>query len=501
MARRDSDNALRRAALTGIRWATVLNWSTQAIAIGSVLIFARLLGPSEFGLYSIASAIVYIGATFADQGFSVALIQRSNVTPRDVHSVFWLSLLLSIVFALMMAAMAWPLGRWFNAPQLVGVILALAPAVPLMAVGGTLYAQLTRRLEFRALTWLSTLSAAAGAALGIVMAAFGFGVWSLVGQVLTGNLLGLIGGFIASRYRPALAFDTTSIRHLWRFGLWSLVGGIVGQISQRATPLLIGLIFAPASVGLFGLARRLMEVLQFLVTAPLAQVAMPVMAKLQEDRVRGATVVVNGLQVLFAIVAPMFALTAIAGPEGLVWLLGSKWTQAAPLVPGLAAAALFGSISWYGGSTLLAFGHPKLRLLLPAIGLATVFVVIPVLADAGLVAITWGFAAGSALNCLASLVLLIAIMPLSPMRLLTSIAVTLPGIAILLVTTGIALDALANVVVPVRLILASALGVSVYAIVLWLIAPSLVARMLDVLPFELPLPSAIQQRIAAACSQ
>ncbi|WP_294122117.1 lipopolysaccharide biosynthesis protein [Sphingomonas sp.] len=501
MARRDTGHDLRRAALTGIRWTAAMNWMAQGIAVGTVLVMARLLGPTEFGLYSIASAIVFIGATFADQGFSVALIQRREVTPRDLHSVFWASLSLGALFAIGMAAAAGPLSIWFNSPELKGVVLALAPVVPIMAVGGLLNAQLTHALRFRALTWLSVLSAAAGAVLGIVMAATGFGVWSLVGQVLVGNLLGLVGGFIATRYRPQPAFDAAAARHLWRFGLWSLAGSLIGQVSQRATPLLIGLVFAPANVGLFGLGRRLMEVLQFLITGPIAQVAVPVMAKLQDDRARVATVARNGLQALFAIVAPLFLLMAMVGPDALVGLLGDQWQGTVPLLPGLAAAALFGSISWYCGSTLLALGHPKLRLLLPAIGLVTVLIVIPTLADAGMTAIAWGFAAGSAINGLVGVALLTAIMPLAPIRLLTAIGASLPGLAILYATTGFALAQLVALPVPVRLILAAVLGCLAYALVMWLIAPRLVARILDVLPFEFPLPSIIQQRIAAASAQ
>ena len=501
MAWRDSANPLRRAALTGIRWTAAMTWMTQAIAIGTVLIMARLLGPTEFGLYSIASAIVFIGATFADQGFSVALVQRREVTSRDLHSVFWFSLSLGLLFALGMAATAVPFSIWFDSPELEPIMLALAPAVPIMAVGGLLNAQLTHALRFRALAWLSVLSAAVGAAFGIAMAASGYGVWSLVGQVLVGNLLGLAGGFAASRYRPLPVFDAAAARSLWRFGLWSLAGGLIGQVAQRATPLLIGLVFAPANVGLFGLGRRLMEVLQYLVTAPIAQVAIPVMAKLQDDRVRVATVARNGLQALFAIVAPLFLLMAMAGPDALVWLLGDKWLGTVPLLPGLAASALFGCLSWYCASTLLALGHPKLRVMLPAIGLATALIVVPTLADEGMVAIAWGFAVGSAINGLVAVALLTAIMPLAPIRLLTAIGASLPGLAILYATTGFALAQLAAFPVPLRLALAAALGCLAYALVLWLIAPRLVARILDVLPFDVPLPPIIRQRIAAASAQ
>jgi len=370
-----------------------------------------------------------------------------------------------------------------------------------MAAGGVLNAQLTRALEFRALTWLSVLSAAAGAGVGVAMAATGFGVWGLVAQVLVGNLLGLVGGFIATRYRPILAFDAAAAGQLWRFGAWSLAGSLIGQVSQRATPLLIGLAFAPANVGLFGLGRRLMEVLQYLITGPIAQVAVPVMARLQDDRVRVATIARNGLQALFAIVAPLFLLVALAGPDALVWLLGDQWSGTVPLLPGLAAAALFGSLSWYCGSTLVALGHPKLRLLLPAIGLATVLIVIQALADAGMTAIAWGFAAGSAVNGLVAVALLTAIMPLAPIRLLTAIGASLPGLAALHATTWFALAQFAGLPVPLRLVLAAALGGLAYALVLWLIAPRLVGRILDVLPFDFPLPPIIRQRIAAASAQ
>ena len=461
---------------------------------------ARLLGPAEFGLYSIASAIIFIGGTFADQGFSVALVQRHEVTERDFHSVFWLSLLLAGMLALLTVAVSGPLALWFDAPQLRGVIVAIAPAIPLMAASGVINASLTRNLRFKSLTVLSVLSAAGGAVLGIAMAFGGYGVWSLVGQVLAGNLLGLTGGFAITRYRPRALFDSEAIRELWRFGLWSLAGDMAGQVSQRSIPLLIGSFFGPAVVGLYGLARRLVEVLQFFVTAPIAQVAVPVMAKLQDERVRAATVARNGLQALFAIVAPLFTLVGLLGPEGLVWLLGEHWRAAAPLVPPLSVAALFGCLSWYITAVLLALGHPRKRLALQLFSFLGAVSALVILREGGISTVAWGLASISLLVALLGVGMLASVVPLAPLRLVTAIGAALPALALMVAAAAGIRSESADIHVVLRLFVASGPAVALYAAGLIFFAPRLVARILDLVPFDLPLPRFVRTRLAVAGS-
>ena len=104
-------------------------------------------------------------------------------------------------------------------PGLAPVLRSLSVFPALTGLVLVQQAQLRRELQFRALAIRHIVSAVSGAALGIAMAALGYGVWSLVAQMLGGAVVGLVILWRASTWRPRLAFSAKHLRELSSFGV------------------------------------------------------------------------------------------------------------------------------------------------------------------------------------------------------------------------------------------------------------------------------------------
>jgi O-antigen/teichoic acid export membrane protein len=82
--------------LHAIKWSYSASWGERALGALITVVLAAALGPREFGM--IAMGLVYI--SFAqmclEQGFVAALIQRKNLLPLHLDTVFWMTLVLSI---------------------------------------------------------------------------------------------------------------------------------------------------------------------------------------------------------------------------------------------------------------------------------------------------------------------------------------------------------------------------------------------------------------------
>ena len=80
---------------------------------------ARLLLPEDFGLMAMALVLVGLGRAFADFGLSGALIQRSEVSPEERSSLYWLGLGAGGAIAVLLVAVAPLVGAMYREPRMV----------------------------------------------------------------------------------------------------------------------------------------------------------------------------------------------------------------------------------------------------------------------------------------------------------------------------------------------------------------------------------------------
>ena len=72
----------------------------------SLMVLARLLGPKDFGLVGMVTALTGILIMFRDFGLSAAAIQRPIVTEEQLSTLFWINILVGAGLTLLTAAMA-----------------------------------------------------------------------------------------------------------------------------------------------------------------------------------------------------------------------------------------------------------------------------------------------------------------------------------------------------------------------------------------------------------
>jgi teichuronic acid exporter len=175
---------LRRAA----PWAAAESLFAAAATLLSTLVVARLLTPSDFGLASIAFAVVAIVQMLAFAGVPQAMLRAPHLVPRLSDQGFWLLLGLGIIGTLACWLLAEPLARFYGAPLLWWLIGVQGLDCLLQALVQFPTALLTRKMRTRSLAlrmfWFKAVSIAAT----LLAAITGLGPWSLIAGTLAGSL-------------------------------------------------------------------------------------------------------------------------------------------------------------------------------------------------------------------------------------------------------------------------------------------------------------------------
>jgi len=306
----------------------------------STMILARLLTPRDFGLVAMVMTVTNFLRVFKDAGLSIATVQRERITHAQVSNLFWINVAVSAVSTLVLAASAPIIARFYGNPRLIPLTLFLS--VTFLISGSAIQHQalLKRQMRFKALAIIEVGSVAVGVFVGVLMAALGYGYWSLVGSSLSAETAGLILTWSVSRWRPQLPTRHSGIRPLVSFGAHRTAGDFILSLARGSDNLLIGRFYGAASVGLYSRASALLigPLQQFL--SPINAVFIPALSRLQSQPERYRS---TFLRLYEAIALTGFAFTglflALARPLTLV-LLGPKWGQAAAIFGGFTVAAL-----------------------------------------------------------------------------------------------------------------------------------------------------------------
>lgn len=441
------------------------------LQIGSVVVLARLLTPAQFGLVAMVTAVIGVADLLRDFGLSLASVQAKDVTSEERSNLFWANAALGTACAVVAAALTPAIVLLYDEPQLTAVVPPLAAVFLLSGLTTQYRADLARRLRFGTVAAADLAGPAAGIVAAVALGAAGAGVWALVAQQLVGAATILVVVVVAGRWRPQRYRRDVSIRRFFRFGGAVLGTQLLNYVTRNVDNVALGAVRGPAELGLYSRAYQLVMVPINQINAPLTNVAVPVLARVHEDREQLSAGLRRAQLVACYVTAPVLVVAAaLAGP--LVDLvLGSGWQQVAPILAVLALGGIFRSVSQIAYWGYLATGRTAqlLRLQLWTQPLMIVMVVAGV--PWGPVGVATGHLVANVLYWVVSLVALgratgVRVAPLVATAAVAVLAVGAPAGAAAWAASGLVAGPLAQVVVGLlaAAVAAAAVGAVVPAV-------------------------------------
>ena len=349
--------SLRGSAVAAVKWSAISLFGRRGVSLLSTIILARLLAPADFGLVAMAAVVIGFIELFKDLGTAAAVIQRKDISQGLLASVFWLNAGFGLAAALVLYLLAPLLGAFYREPQVIPILQALSLSFLLSGLSTLQMSLLERNLEFDKLARLELGTALFASLVGITAAFLGHGAWSLVYQMLTGNLLGTLLLWGASRWRPSWEFDRAEIRSVMGFSLNLTGASIVNYFTRNADKLLIGRFLGSQDLGYYDLAYRVMQFPLQGISAVIGRVMFPLYSRMQDDAGQFGQTYLKVASAIALISFPlMLGLTALARPFVLT-LFGPAWTAVIPLLLILAPLGAVQSIATTVGSIYMAKGR------------------------------------------------------------------------------------------------------------------------------------------------
>src|SRR6478752_6516332 len=317
-----------RHALGGMIWSG-LGFGSQGIGqFLVVIVFARYLSKSDNGVVAAALIVIALGQLFTDSGFAAAVVQREDLTDRHVTSAFAWSLVTGAVMTALCYLSAPLIADFFHDATVAPVMRGLSFTFILQAPGLIAEALLQRDLDFKSIAIAESVSYFLGfAAVGVILAMSGAGVWSIVvAQLAQAALLTMI--MLIRRPHPkALLPHKKESRDLVVYAGGMTTARAFNFIALYGDNTVVGNRMSSAALGAYKNAYQLAAVPAQLLGQVMDRVIFPVISRFQTNLERVANAYLRGIALVAMITIPGSVVVVILSPEAIHLLLGSghKW--------------------------------------------------------------------------------------------------------------------------------------------------------------------------------
>ena len=327
------EQSLKDKTVSGVGWSAADAFLDKGVTFIVGLVLARLLTPEEYGLIGIVTIFTTVMLGVVDSGFSNALIRKKDVSDEDYSTLFYFNLIVSVVmFALLFIGALW-IATFFERPELVSLVRVMGFLLIFQAFSIVQNTILSRKIDFKTKTRASVISAFISGIIGIVLAFWGFGVWSLVAQQLSRQLFysGLL--WLYNKWWPKLLMSVESIRYMWGFGWKLLVSGLLDNIWKEIYQAIVGKFYSPDALGQYTRSSQYASLFSSNLTVIVQRVSYPVLSQVQGDNERMVNAYRRVIKVtMFVTAITMISLAAVSEPL-IYCLIGPQWNQAASFLP------------------------------------------------------------------------------------------------------------------------------------------------------------------------
>lgn len=371
-------------------WSSIDRFTTQGISFVFSMLIARMLLPSDYGVIGMLAIFMAVSRCFIDSGFGTALVRKNDRTETDFCTVFYFNIAVAcICYALLFLASPY-IARFYNLPLLESVTKVWGLNLIISSLSGIQNAQLTIAIDFKSRAKISVITTLFTGVVGLWLASRGYGVWALVFQTLSSNLLRTILLWVIVRWMPKLIFSWQSFKELFSFGSKLLASSLISTVYENIYPIVIGKFFSASSLGVFSRADSLAQFPSSNLTGVLQSVTFPVLSTIQDDEARLSNAYRRFLRISAFVIFPlMVGLSAVADPF-IRLVLTDKWEGAIYLLQILCFALMWYPIHAINLNILQVKGRSdyflKLEVIKKILGVAILCVSIPL----GLVAMCYG---------------------------------------------------------------------------------------------------------------
>lgn len=347
----------RTHAFKGISWMGLLRASTRGITFVRLAILARILTPSQFGIFGVATLILSFLEILTETGINIFLIQEKEKIKEYLDSAWIVSIIRGCAIALVLILLAPFISRFFNSPESYPVILLIALVPFIRGFINPSIINIQKEIEFHKEFYLRLVLFSVDAAVAIFSALITKNAISFAYGLIASALLEVILSYVFFKPRPRINFEMPKVKKIVGRGWWVTITGIFSYAAENGDNTVVGKLMGISSLGIYQVAYKFSTLPISEITNVVNTVVFPVYTKFSEDKDRLLRAFAK-VTAVSSIVSFCLGLLIFIFAEQLVEIVvGPSWIGAVPAIKILSIYGILRTI--FGNFAPLALSLQK----------------------------------------------------------------------------------------------------------------------------------------------
>lgn len=354
---------------SGLFWAGGLRAVVRSLTIIKTLILARILTPSQFGIFGVASLILGILETISETGVNVILIQEKKTINHYVNTAWVVSIIRGIIISLIILLLSPLITIFFDSPAslpsllLISLIPFIRGFINPSVVNYQKNLEFNKEFKFRSI--LISFEVVATIIFGLVLRnetalVFGMIVSAVVEVFLSFKLVQPI---------PKFEFNLDKLNKVVSLGKWMTFAKIFDYLFTHGDDIVVGKLLGTYSLGIYQQAYKISTLPITEIGETFQKVTFPLYSKMVGENKSLKKIYLKSLFTTLLIILP-FSLILFLIPEKIVLiLLGSNWLSAVPVLKVLSIFAVVKTIANGTFPVLLSYKRQDLVMILTFVGI------------------------------------------------------------------------------------------------------------------------------------
>lgn len=343
-------------AIKGISWMGALRIVIRSITIVRIAVLARLLTPSQFGIFGIASLALSFVEVFTETGVNIFLVQMRHDIKEYVTPAWIISIFRGIVISSTILSLAPLIAFFFRFPDAMDTILLIAVAPLIRGFINPAIIKFQKELQFDKEFFIRSVLYLFEAVVAIILTFITRSINSLAWALIASALFEVFLSFFFLQIKPALRLEGKKMKEIIRHGKWITLNGIFNYFFHNGDNIVVGKILGVTALGYYDNAYKISMLPITEIGNVIQQVTLPVYVRIYPNKYRLWNAFRRTLLGVTLLTLPFGVLFLLFPSQLVMLLLGSQWLPVAPVLQVLAVFGVVRAISGTPSSLFYAIG-------------------------------------------------------------------------------------------------------------------------------------------------
>ena len=346
-----------------IRWSALGVFSAYFVQLIFGILFARVLGPEEFGAFAMGASFLIFFKVFLDTGISSYIIYDQEINNKDLSSIFY--------FLVTQGVVLWLIGyflianltvSFYQQANLNEITRTYSLVFPITALTVINVALLEKAGKVKQLQIARNAGFLIGGGIGLYLAKEGFGYNSLLARVLISAFVLMILVFIQNKWIPIFYFSFKSLKRVLKYGLPIVGSNLLGFSLRSLDKIVIGKANGDSNLGGYDKLSQYNKLPADLINASVVSLIFPYLSRQKEDIKKLHSVYHATYQVLIFLSLIFIVAVLLCGEFFVRYILGVQWLDYLSVLYITSPLLLFTVVGKISGTIFHVLGETKMEL-------------------------------------------------------------------------------------------------------------------------------------------